>query len=144
MKGIKPPDGGHWRNAPEVLTQLDNKGLIEWSSTGNPRKKIYADEAQLKGKLVQDIWVFKDPAYPIYPTEKNLEMLELIVNASSNPGDLVVDCFCGSGGTLVAANNLGRRWIGVDNSPTAIAICEQRTGIKATNVCEVHNDNMGG
>ena len=131
-KGIKPPNGRHWRNVPDVLTELDNKGLIEWSSTGNPRKKIYADEAQIKGKLIQDVWVFKDPAYPKYPTEKNLEMLELIVGASSNPNDIVMDCFCGSGGTLVAANNLGRRWIGIDNSDTAIAICEERTGLVAT------------
>lgn len=129
--GIKPPAGRHWRCSPDVLDELQNQNLIEWSSKGNPRKKIFADEAARKGKLLQDVWVFKDPQYPIYPTEKNLDMLKLIISASSNPGDIVMDCFCGSGGTLVAAQETGRCWIGVDNSETAIAICEERLGSSA-------------
>ncbi len=63
-----PPKGRHWRYSPEKLTELDEKGLIEWSKTGNPRIKNFADEH--KGKKVQDIWEYKDPAYPVYPTEK--------------------------------------------------------------------------
>jgi len=55
-KGLKPPKGRHWRYSPEELTRLDKEGLIEWSSTGNPRKKIYADEMLGKGKKRQDIW----------------------------------------------------------------------------------------
>ena len=55
-----------------------------------------------------------------YPTEKNPEMLARIIAASSNPGDLVLDCFCGSGTTLEAAHRLGRHWLGVDNSAEAI------------------------
>ncbi len=125
-KGVKPPKGRHWRYSPEELDRLDQAGLIEWSSTGNPRKKIYADEVLAKGKKRQDIWEFKDPPYPSYPTEKNLEMLKVIVEASSNPDDIVLDCFVGSGTTLVAAEELGRRWIGVDNSPTAIEIAQKR------------------
>lgn len=126
--GLRPPRGRHWRYTPEELTRLDSKGLIEWSSSGNPRKKIYAGEAVKKGKKRQDIWLFKDPQYPTYPTEKNLEMLEAIVLASSNPGDIVLDCFAGSGATLVAAQKHGRRWVGIDNSPVAIEVAARRLG----------------
>lgn len=130
-KGVNPPAGRHWRCSPEALNELQRQHLIEWSSTGNPRKRIFADEASKRGKLLQDIWIFKDPPYPIYPTEKNMDMLKLIIGASSNPGDIVMDCFCGSGGTLVAAQETGRRWIGIDNSETAIGICEDRLGVLA-------------
>ncbi len=118
FKGMLPPKGRHWRTSVETLEQWDKAGLIEWSSTGNPRKKIYADERQ--GKRVQDIWEFKDPQYPVYPTEKNEKMLELIIKTSSNPGSIVLDAFCGSGTTLKAAHLLGRKWIGIDKSEAAI------------------------
>ncbi len=120
-RGIKPPKGRHWRYPPDILDELDEKGLIEWSSTGNPRLKIYADEYIKKGKKIQDVWLnYKDPQYPRYPTEKNLEMIMKIIEASSNPGDIVLDAFCGSGTTAVAAEKLGRRWICIDISPVAI------------------------
>jgi adenine-specific DNA-methyltransferase len=125
-KGIKPPRGRHWRYPPDELTRLDEVGLIEWSNSGNPRKIIYADEFVKKKKKRQDIWEFKDPTYPSYPTEKNLEMLKTIIKASSNKGDLVLDCFCGSGTTLVASEQLGRRWIGIDNSELAIDTAQKR------------------
>lgn len=128
--GLKPPDGRHWRCSPAVLTELVSQNLIEWSSTGNPRKKIFADEANKKGKLLQDVWVFKDPQYMRYPTEKNLDMLKVIIGASSNPGDIVMDCFCGSGGTLVAAEEMGRRWIGIDESELAIDISRKRLNVR--------------
>ena len=118
FKGIKPPKGRHWRCSPQELEELDGMGLIEWSANGNPRKIIYADEKE--GKKVQDIWEFKDPQYPLYPTEKNLDMLKLIVEMSSNKNSIVLDFFCGSGTTLVAAEALGRNWIGIDNSTIAI------------------------
>lgn len=125
-KGLKPPQGRHWRYSPEELDRLDQAGLIEWSSTGNPRKKIYANEVLEKGKKRQDIWEFKDPPYPSYPTEKNLEMLKMIIEASSNPNDIVLDCFAGSGTTLVAAEMVGRRWIGIDHSKVAIEVAQKR------------------
>lgn len=115
-KGLKPPKGRHWRYPPERLTVLDNLGQIEWSKTGNPRKKIYAEDAKRRGKKRQDIWEFKDPPYPRYPTEKNLDMLKTIVKASSKKDDIVLDAFLGSATTVIAAEQLGRRWIGIDNS----------------------------
>lgn len=125
-RGLMPPPGRHWRYSRAVLDQLDKDGLIEWSSTGNPRKKIYADEIQKAGVKMQDIWEFKDPQRPKYPTEKNLDMLKTIIKTSSNDGDLVLDAFAGSGTTLVAAQELNRKWIGIDASPQAIKICKER------------------
>ncbi len=124
FKGILPPKGRHWRCSPEELVELDLQGLIEWSKTNNPRRIIYADEKT--GKKIQDIWEYKDPQYPIYPTEKNLDLLKQIIRISSNPKSLVLDFFCGSGTTLVASEELGRRWIGIDQSSAAISIAHKR------------------
>lgn len=118
FKGILPPKGRHWRTDIETLEQWDKDGLIEWSSTGNPRKIIFADERE--GKRVQDIWEYKDPQYPTYPTEKNSDMLDLIIRTSSNENSIVLDCFCGSGTTLKSAQMNGRKWIGIDQSEHAI------------------------
>ncbi|MCB5245823.1 MAG: site-specific DNA-methyltransferase [Candidatus Cloacimonadaceae bacterium] len=125
-KGIKPPKGSHWQYPPEDLDKLDAQGLIEWSSKGNPRRIYYAKDAIPKGKKRQDLWEFKDPPYPHYPTEKNIDMLKVIIEASSNPDDIVLDCFAGSGTTLVAAEQLSRRWIGIDNSNIAISTAKKR------------------
>jgi len=125
-RGRKPPPGRHWRYPPEELDRLDQLGRIEWSASGNPRKIIYADEVLAHGKKRQDVWIFKDPAFPRYPTEKNLDLLKTIIEASSRPGDIVLDCFAGSGTTLVAAELLGRRWIGIDASWKAITVIRQR------------------
>ncbi|MDR1552740.1 MAG: site-specific DNA-methyltransferase, partial [Prevotellaceae bacterium] len=96
----------------------------EWSANGNPRKIIYADERE--GMRVQDIWEFKDPQYPDYPTEKNAEMLDLIERTSSNEGSIVLDCFCGSGTTLKAAQLNNRQWIGIDQSDLAIQVTKSK------------------
>jgi adenine-specific DNA-methyltransferase len=129
-RGILPPPGKHWQYPPTVLEEMDRRGEIFWSSNGNPRRKIYLDKSD--GIPVQDIWLdFKDAhnqniEITGYPTEKNIEMLEQIISASSEPGDLVLDCFAGSGTTLVAAGNLGRHWIGIDKSNEAIAAIVNR------------------
>ncbi len=123
-RGMNPPAGRHWRTNPLEFDRMDAEGLIEWSSTGNPRIKKFADEH--RGIKIQDIWKFKDPQYPVYPTEKNLEMLELIIKQSSNIDSLVLDCFAGSGTTLLAAAKNGRRFIGIDNSPVAIESIKEK------------------
>ena len=124
FKGIKPPSGRHWRCSPKELEELDKNGKIEWSKNGVPRKIVYADEKE--GKKMQDIWEFKDPQYPSYPTEKNFDLLKNIILASSNENSYVLDFFCGSGTTLLAANQLGRNWIGIDISSTAIKIAQEK------------------
>ena len=124
FNGIKPPIGRHWRCAPSELKLLDEQGLIEWSKNGVPRKIIYADEKS--GKKMQDIWEYKDPQYPNYPTEKNLDLLKNIISASSNPDSIVLDFFCGSGTSLIAAELLNRKWIAIDKSTKAIEIAQKR------------------
>ena len=119
-----PPQGRHWRYPPDKLDELDAAGLIAWSSTGNPRKIIYADESA--GKLPQDVWVFKDPQRPSYPTQKNSAMLERIILTSSEPGDTVLDCYAGSGTTLLEGARLGRRFIGMDDAAAAQEVAAQR------------------
>jgi len=125
-KGLKPPKGRHWRYPPDELTRLDKAGLIEWSETNNPRKVIYADES--KGKKIQDIWDFRDPGFvsESYPTEKDEELLQQIILSSSKKGDLILDCFCGSGTTIVAAEKLNRDWIGIDSNESAIKTTEKK------------------
>ena len=118
FKSILPPKGRHWRTDVATLEQWDKEGLIEWSRTGNPRKIVFADEQD--GKRVQDIWEYKDPQYPKYPTEKNSNLLDLIIRTSSNEKSIVLDCFCGSGTTLKSAHMNNRRWVGIDQSELAI------------------------
>ena len=117
---LKPPPGKHWQYGPDVLEELDRNGEIHWSRNGNPRRKLYLGLD--KRVPITDYWAdFRDAHHQSihitgYPTEKNLPMLRMIVEASSDAGDLVVDPFCGSGTTLIAAALTGRRWIGMDCS----------------------------
>lgn len=139
-RGLQPPEGRHWRYRPEKLEQLDASGLIAWSSTGNPRLIKFADQA--KGKLPQDVWEYKDPQNPLYPTQKNSEMLKRIILTSSNPGDTVLDCFAGSGETLLKAHEQGRYFVGMDISSAAQGVIRQRlAGIQTEWVEE--NDKVG-
>ncbi|MGE8254367.1 MAG: site-specific DNA-methyltransferase [Stenotrophomonas sepilia] len=122
-KGMMPPPGKHWQYTPEKLDILDAAGDIHWSKTGNPRRKVYLTPEKTLGYT--DYWdEFRDAHHQSilvtgYPTEKNFEMMKLIVSASSNEGDLVIDPFCGSGSTLHAASVLNRQWIGIDESLAA-------------------------
>ncbi len=129
-RGKLPPPGKHWQYTPETLDEMDTRGEIFWSSNGNPRRKVYLD--QHPGIGVQDIWMdFKDAhnqniKITGYPTEKNPDLLRRIVKTSSNPGDIVLDCYAGSGTTLDVANELQRHWIGMDKSTLAVATMLER------------------
>lgn len=123
-RGKPPPPGKHWQYTPSTLDEMDARGEIYWSATGNPRRKIYLENSA--GIPVQDIWMDMRDAHNQnihitgYPTEKNPALLARIIEASSNPGDLVMDCYSGSGTTIAVAASLKRRWIGVDRSDEAI------------------------
>ena len=122
--GVKLPKGRHWCRPPTELDKLNEEGLIEWSSSGNPRRKIYAHKSN--GKHLQDVWyTFKDKPRPSYPTQKNKELLNRIIRTSSNEGSIVLDCFMGSGTTLKEAYKLNREWIGIDSSDYAIELFEK-------------------
>ena len=129
-RGIMPPVGKHWQFTPDKLDEMDANGEIYWSSNGNPRRKVYLDNSN--GIPVQDIWLdFLDvnnqnTLITGYPTEKNIDMLKRIIETSSRPGDIVLDCFPGSGTTLVAAEELDRQWIGVDIGNEAISTIVNR------------------
>lgn len=123
--GLKPPKGRHWRYSRAELTRLEKEGLIEWSDNGNPRKIVFLDEHN--GKKIQDVWEFKDKglSYIKYPTQKNFDLLKLIISNSSNVNSIVLDAFAGSGSTLMTANSLNRKWIGIDNSPSSFEVIKQ-------------------
>ena len=129
-RGQPPPPGKHWQYPPRVLDEMDARGEIAWSPTGNPRRKLYLDQSN--GVPLQDIWLDCRDAHNQnvevtgYPTEKPLGLLRRIVAASSDPGDLVLDAFAGSGTALVAAEEAGRRWVGIDSSPEAVATTLKR------------------
>jgi len=129
-RGMLPPPGKHWQYTPDQLDEMDVRGEIYWSSNGNPRRKIYLDKSN--GVPLQDIWYeYRDTQNQNakitgYPTEKNASMMKVIIEASSNPGDIVLDCFSGSGTTLDVSAQLGRRWIGMDNSYEALYATLQR------------------
>jgi adenine-specific DNA-methyltransferase len=122
-KGMNPPPGKHWQLIPAKLDELDAAGDIHWSKNGNPRRKVYL--AENKMLPLTDYWdQYRDAHHQSikitgYPTEKNIDMLRMIVQGSSDPNDIVLDPFCGSGTTLQAARDLNRRWIGIDQSFTA-------------------------
>lgn len=142
-RGMLPPPGKHWQYTPDKLDELDANNEIYWSSNGNPRRKVYLDQS--KGIPVQDIWLDyldvnnQNSLQTGYPTEKNLDMVKRIIEASSNHGDLVMDCFAGSGTTLVAAEELGRQWIGVDIGDVAIETIRERFEHGSKTLAELDN-----
>lgn len=142
-RGMLPPAGKHWQYTPDKLDELDANNEIYWSSNGNPRRKVYLDQS--KGIPVQDIWLDyldvnnQNSVQTGYPTEKNLDMVKRIIEASSNQEDLVMDCFAGSGTTLVAAEELGRQWIGVDIGDIAIETIRERFANGSKTLSELDN-----
>lgn len=146
-RGKFPPPGKHWQYPPAVLDEMDAQGEIYWSRNGNPRRKIFLDDSP--GVPVQDIWLEhpdvrnQNTLITGYPTEKNPELIDRIIAASSNSGDLVLDCFAGSGTTLVQSARLGRSWIGMDSSAEAIATILRRfsSGVKPMGDYVVKDDS---
>lgn len=135
-RGLYPPKGRHWRVSPTELDKLDAEGLIEWSKNGNPRIKKYAKNH--KGAKIQDIWSqYKDPQNPIYPTEKNMKMLEMIIEQSSESDSIIMDCFCGSGSFLEAGIKLDRYVIGMDQSEIARDIVKKKRSFENLRFVEI-------
>jgi site-specific DNA-methyltransferase (adenine-specific) len=130
-KGYKPPRNG-WAISREKMELWEKEGRLYFPENKEQRiqRKRFLDE--VKGKPVQTIW---DDIAEInsqakerlgYPTQKPLALLERIINASSNPGDLVLDPFCGCGTTIDAAEKLGRKWIGIDITQLATSLIKNR------------------
>ena len=129
-KGKLPPPGRYWAFSKENMRKLDDEGRIVYSRTGVPRYKIYLDES--RGRSLQDIWDDVAPVHQLpkerlgYPTQKPAALLERIVQASSNEGDVVLDPFCGCGTAVAAAEKLKRRWTGIDVTHLAVALMKNR------------------
>ncbi|PSB25356.1 site-specific DNA-methyltransferase [Stenomitos frigidus] len=127
---LSPPPGTHWRYSQEKIDEYCKTGLIVLTSNDRPRFKRYLDT--LKGKIITSFW---DDINPVnsqaiedtkYPTQKPKDLLERIIKSSSNPGDIVFDCFMGSGTTQAVAMKLGRRFIGADINLGAVQITTKR------------------
>ena len=121
----------YWRYSKERMQQLYEQGRIVQTKPGTvPQYKRYLDE--MPGVPLQDVWDDIPPIQPHaaerlgYPTQKPIALLERIISASSNPGDVVLDPFCGCGTTVAAAQKLGRRWIGIDITHLSIALQKYR------------------
>lgn len=130
-KGYPPPPTG-WTCNRERMEEYERQGRLEFPKKpgGRIRLRYFLDEMQKPP--VTNLW---DDVPALsghhaerlgYPTQKPVALLERIVRASSNPGDVVLDPFCGCGTTLVAAQRLNRQWIGIDISPTAVNLMKRR------------------
>jgi hypothetical protein len=117
-KKITPPPGTHWRWTQDNIDKLIKEDRIGLTSQGKPQYKRYLDETL--GRVVQSIWTDLSPVNSQaieslgYPTQKPLQLIQRILETSSNEGDLVADFFCGSGTTAAVAAKLGRKWIATD------------------------------
>ena len=119
-----------WRVPQRTMEQLDAEGYVFYTRNGIARRKRYLDESE--GLRAQDLWTDIQPVRSWhtelldYPTQKPEALLERIINASSNEGDLVLDPFCGCGTATVAAERLNRRWIGIDITHLAMSLMRHR------------------
>ncbi len=129
---IYKPHPNGWAISLENMRKLDrqNKLFFPAKEDARLRKKIYLDESL--GVPLTDVWDDLPPIHASaqerlgYPTQKPVALLERILSASSNPGDVVLDPFCGCGTTIHAAQKLGRQWIGIDVTHLAISLIERR------------------
>jgi DNA modification methylase len=122
----------YWRYSKENMQRLHDEGKIVYSKSGMPYQKRYLDES--KGVPIQDWWddismlrgLQKGGEALGYPTQKPEALLERIIKASSNEGDVVADFFCGCGTTIAVAQKLNRKWLGADISHLAIRLIQKR------------------
>src|SRR5438874_412014 len=130
MEGVWPSANRTWVCTIDKMQEHDRAGRIHYPKKGMPRLKRY--ESEYEGTAIQDIWTDINKIHNQsrellgYPTQKPQALLERIVSASSNPGDVVLDPFCGCGTTIHAAQKLGREWIGIDITYLASNLIKRR------------------
>ena len=128
--GKWPAQTRTWAVRREIMEQYERDGLLIYTRTGTPTLIKYADE--MPGVPLQNIWTDIPPVNPQarerlgYPTQKPEALLERIIGASSNEGDVVLDPFCGCGTAVAAAHKLGRQWLGIDITHLAVALMKNR------------------
>ena len=129
-KGKPPIKGRHWAYTKEKMQEFERQGKLTYTGKGSVRIKQYLDE--MPGQQIMDVWLDLQKIHHMahervdYPTQKPEALLERIVKASSNEGDLVLDCFCGSGTTAAVAEKLKRHWIACDLGRFAIHTTRKR------------------
>jgi len=144
-KMLNPPPGNHWRYEQDKIDELLKAGRIVFTSKGKPRYVRYMDEMQ--GPALQSIWtdiraVNSQAIERIdYPTQKPEQMLERVIRSSSSEGDIVLDCFAGSGTTPAVAEKLGRRWIAMDCGKLAIYTMQKRLFSLSTSIGATKKDD---
>ncbi len=124
--------GRHWAYSHQQMEQWEKEKKIHWpkKAGGMPRLKVYPEDK--KGIVLQDLWNDIKPLHNLtserlgYPTQKPEALLERIIKASTNEGDLVADFFCGCGTTVAAAQALNRKWLGCDISHLAVRLIGKR------------------
>jgi len=128
--GRFPPTGRHWAFTKDIMEGFETEKRIIYTKQGTPRLKQFLDE--MPGVVQQDLWTDIKPISSQaserlgYDTQKPLSLLERIIQASSNEGDIVLDPFCGCGTALIAAQKLKRHWIGIDITHLAINLMRNR------------------
>jgi DNA modification methylase len=128
--GVKPPQGRFWAYSKENMETFYQEGKLYFSNSGQPYIKYYLDERP--GVAIMSFWDDIKPMSPTskerlgYPTQKPEALLERIIQASSNKGDIILDAYCGCGTSLIVAERLGRNWIGIDNNKQCIPLILKR------------------
>ncbi len=127
-KGVRPYKGRFWAYSKANMEGFEEEGRLYYTQNGMPRYIRYLDE--MPGVSLQDLWTDLRPPSRTeklgYPTQKPQALLERIIEASSNEGDVILDPFCGCGTTIHAAEALKRNWIGIDITHLAIALIKKR------------------
>ena len=131
--GLNPPHG--WALSLKKVQELSQENRIHYNSKGTPYTKEYIEEYEgiVKNNLWDDIGIARGKERVGYPTQKPVKLLERIIRASSNEGDVVLDPFCGCATTCIAAEKLGRQWIGVDVSVRAYELVKERLQTEVAN-----------
>jgi DNA modification methylase len=131
--GVKPYKGRYWAYSRANMEKFEREERLIYSKSGIPQYKRYLDE--MPGVPLQDVWTDINPVAPKknekservgFQTQKPLALLERIISVSSNPGDMVLDPFCGCGTAIIAAHKLGREWAGIDIAWLAIGVMKAR------------------
>ncbi|HUY75300.1 MAG TPA: DNA methyltransferase [Ktedonobacterales bacterium] len=129
-KGAHPYAGRYWAYSRANMEKFEAEGRLVYTKSGMPNYKRYLDE--MPGVPLQDAWMDIPPVRGKedmgYDTQKPLALLERIILTSTNPGDVVLDPFCGCGTAIYAAQKLGRHWQGIDITNLAIAIIRRQLG----------------
>jgi len=129
-QAVTPYNRRYWAYSKSNMIEFAAQRRLIHRATGAPRLMLFADE--MPGVGPQDLWTDVPPISAGaserlgYPTQKPLALLERIVSGSSNPGDIVLDPFCGCGTTIDAAQKLGRQWIGIDVTFLAVDLIDKR------------------